>query len=84
MSEEASKRPGGPECCLDVQGAANQANPLTFIHTHQVLSLVHLPSPIYSAVAFYPACSVLYSCATEEGPFGAETFCLLVKSVPCV
>ena len=22
--------------------------------------------------------SVLYSCATEEGPFGAETFCLLV------
>ena len=24
-------------------------------------------------------CSVLYSCATEEGPFGAETFCLLVK-----
>ena len=23
----------------------------------------------------------LYSCATEEGPFGAETFCLLVKKV---
>ena len=42
---------------------------------------MHLPSPIYSAVAFYLACSVLYSCATEEGPFGAETFCLLVKKV---
>ena len=27
------------------------------------------------------SCSVLYSCATEEGPFGAETFCLLVKIV---
>ena len=23
----------------------------------------------------------LYSCATEEGPFGAETFCPLVKKV---
>ena len=52
---------------------------INFIHTHQVLSLVHLPPPIYSAVAFFPTCSVLYSCATEEGPFRAETFCLLVK-----
>ena len=34
---------------------------INFIHTHQVLSLVHLPSPIYSAVAFfsYMFCFVL-------------------------
>ena len=31
---------------------------INLIHTHQVLSLVHLPSPIYSAAAFYLACSV--------------------------
>ena len=30
------------------------------------------------------SCSVLYSYATEGGPFGAETFCLLIKSVPHV
>ena len=41
-------------------------------------------SRINRAVAFNLACSVLYSCATEEGHFGTETFCLLVKSVPRV
>ena len=29
----------------------------------------------------YKSCSVLYSCATEEGPLGAKMFCLLVKKV---
>ena len=55
-----------------------------FIQPHHVLSHVHCATPIYSAVLLILRDLFVPFFATEEDPFGAETFCQVKLSTTCL